>query len=41
MAWQAATSVRVLGEQIEVWPGQSQLLSGQLRMLWPDGNRTI
>ncbi|KAJ7791916.1 hypothetical protein B0H14DRAFT_3160653 [Mycena olivaceomarginata] len=33
VAWQAATSVWVLGEQIEIWPGQSQLLSGQSRML--------
>ncbi|KAJ7790355.1 hypothetical protein B0H14DRAFT_2626078 [Mycena olivaceomarginata] len=40
VAWQAVTSVWVLGEQIEIWPGQSQLLSGQSRMLWPDGNRT-
>ncbi|KAJ7739292.1 hypothetical protein B0H14DRAFT_2638312 [Mycena olivaceomarginata] len=40
VAWRAATSVWVLGEQIEIWPGQSQLLSGQSRMLWPDGDRT-
>ncbi|KAJ7861130.1 hypothetical protein B0H14DRAFT_2576270 [Mycena olivaceomarginata] len=40
VAWQAATSVWVLGEQIEIWPGQSQLLSGQSRMLWPDCSRT-
>ncbi|KAJ6579450.1 hypothetical protein B0H10DRAFT_1962859 [Mycena sp. CBHHK59/15] len=40
VAWQAATSVWVLGEQIKIWPGQAQLLSGQSRMLWADGNRT-
>ncbi|KAJ7899168.1 hypothetical protein B0H14DRAFT_3124191 [Mycena olivaceomarginata] len=40
VAWQAATSVWVLGQQIEIWPDQSQLLSGQSRMLCLDGSRT-
>ncbi|KAJ7504674.1 hypothetical protein B0H11DRAFT_2187102 [Mycena galericulata] len=35
--WQIATSVWVLGAQIELWPDQSRSLSGQSAKLAPDG----
>ncbi|KAJ7730050.1 hypothetical protein B0H14DRAFT_2640308 [Mycena olivaceomarginata] len=38
-SWQVATLVWVLGDQIELWPGQSQFISGQSTMLAPDGRQ--
>ncbi|KAJ7824398.1 hypothetical protein B0H14DRAFT_2597288 [Mycena olivaceomarginata] len=38
-SWQVAALVWVLGDQIELWPGQSQSLSGQSTTLAPDGRQ--